>query len=192
MDGMRLRLNLATNPLETQRRFLVGSGLVAFFAAVVFLWLGWHVYTVRKVDEEFRTRTEKTRQEMAKLEVQRQELDRFFHQEENAKLHDRAAFINGILDARSFNWTQMFMDLEHVLPAGVRVISIEPKQVGSHVEVKLNVGAASDEAALKFLHALEASKEFTEVQVQTFAAQTTGPQSSDQKVLHLTTVYSRT
>ena len=83
---MRLRLNLATNPLETQRRFLVGSGLVAFFAAVVFLWLGWHVYTVRKVDEEFRTRTEKTRQEMAKLEVQRQELDRFFHQEENAKL----------------------------------------------------------------------------------------------------------
>jgi type IV pilus assembly protein PilN len=191
---MRLRLNLASNPLETQRRFLVGSGLVAFLAAVVFLWLGWHVYTVRKVDEEFRTRTEKTRQEMAKLEVQRQELDRFFHQEENAKLHDRAAFINGILDARSFNWTQMFMDLEHVMPAGVRVISIEPKQVGGHVEVRLNVGATSDEAALKFLHALEASKEFTEVQVQTFAAQATasGTQSSDQKVLQLTTVYSRT
>jgi type IV pilus assembly protein PilN len=191
MDGMRLRLNLATNPLETQRRFLVSSGLVAFLAAAVFLWLGWHVYIVRKVDEEFRTRTEKTRQEMAKLEVQRQELDRFFHQEENAKLHDRAAFINGILDARSFNWTQMFMDLEHVMPAGVRVISIEPKQVGSHVEVKLNVGATSDDAALKFLQALEASKVFTEVQMQTFAAQTTGLQSGDQKVLQLTTVYSR-
>src|SRR5580700_11592390 len=154
---MRLRLNLATKPLEAQRSFLVSSGLVAFFAAVVFLWLGWHVYTVRKVDEEFRTRTEKTRQEMAKLEVQRQELDRFFHQEENAKLHDRAAFINGILDARSFNWTQMFMDLEHVLPAGVRVISIEPKQEKGRIEVKLLIGATSDDAKLKLLKALEDS-----------------------------------
>jgi type IV pilus assembly protein PilN len=189
---MRLRLNLATKPLEAQRSFLVSSGLAAFFAAIVFLWLGWHVYTVRKVDEELRARTGKTRQEMARLEVQRQDLDRFFHQEENAKLHDRADFINGILDARSFNWTQMFMDLEHVLPAGVRVISIEPRQVGGHVEVKLNVGATSDEAALKFLHALEESKVFSEVQVQTLAAQASGPLSGDQKVLQLTTVYLRT
>lgn len=189
---MRLRLNLATKPLEAQRSFLVSSGLVAFIAAIVFLWLGWHVYTVRKVDEELRARTGKTRQEMARLEVQRQELDRFFHQEENAKLHDRADFINGILDARSFNWTQMFMDLEHVLPAGVRVISIEPKQVGGHVEVKLNVGATSEEAALKFLRALEASKEFTEVQLQNVLAQGSGPQSGDQKVWQLTAVYLRT
>jgi type IV pilus assembly protein PilN len=189
---MRTRLNLATKPLESHRRFLAGSSFVVFFAAVVFLWLGWHVYTVRKVDEELRARTGKTRQEMARLEVQRQDLDRFFHQEENAKLHDRADFINGILDARSFNWTQMFMDLEHVLPAGVRVISIEPKQVGGHVEVKLNVGATGDEAALKFLHALEESKVFSEVQVQTLAAQASGPLSGDQKVLQLTTVYLRT
>jgi type IV pilus assembly protein PilN len=188
---MRLRLNLATKPLETQRRFLVGSGIVAFFAGIVFLWLGWHVYSVRKVDEELRARTEKTRQEMAKLELQRQELDRFFHQEENAKLHDRADFINGILDARSFNWTQMFMDLEHVLPSGVRVISIEPKQVGGHVEVKLSVGATSDEAAYKFLHALEESKEFSEVQLQAVTTQASSPQS-DQKVWQLTTVYLRT
>jgi Tfp pilus assembly protein PilN len=82
--------------------------------------------------------------------------------------------------------------LEHVLPAGVRVISIEPKQVGGHVEVKLNVGATSDEAALKFLHALEESKVFSEVQVQTLAAQASGPLSGDQKVLQLTTVYLRT
>jgi len=57
-------------------------------------------------------------------------------------LHDRADFINAILDARSFNWTLMFMDLERILPGGVRVISIEPKQVAGHVELKLTVGAS--------------------------------------------------
>jgi type IV pilus assembly protein PilN len=189
---MRVRLNLATKALETHRRFLAGAGLIAIVAGLVFLGLGWHVYSVRKVDAELRARTEKTRQEMAKLEEQRRELERYFGQKDIANLHERAAFINGILDARSFNWTQMFMDLERILPGGVHVVSIEPKQTGGHVEVKLTVGATSDEAKLKFLRALEDSKEFTEVQVQNeHAPSSVGNQSGDQKVVQLTTVYSR-
>jgi type IV pilus assembly protein PilN len=190
---MRVRLNVATKPLETHRRFLAGAGLIAFVAGAVFLGLGWHVYSVRKVDAELRARTERIRLEMARLEAQRQELDRFFHLEENAKLSDRAAFLNGIIDARSFNWTQMFMDLERVLPAGVHVVSIEPKQSKGQVEVKLTLGATSDEAELNFLHALEHSKEFTEVQVQFVRPPSgqSGNLSGDQKVFQLTTLYSR-
>ncbi len=45
----------------------------------------------------------------------------------------------------------MFMDLEKVLPAGVRVVSIEPKQDKGRVEVKFIIGAASDEAKVKLL-----------------------------------------
>ena len=107
-------------------------------------------------------------------------------------MHDRAAFINTILDARSSNWTLMFMDLERILPAGVRVISIEPKQVGGHVEVKLIVGAINDEAELKFEHAIEESNEFTEVQIQNITSPSmVGNSSGDQNVIQLTTVYSR-
>ena len=190
---MRVRLNLATKALETHRRFLAASGLIALVAGLVFLGLGWHVYSVRKVDAELRIRTEKMRQEMAKLQQQREEVERYFGQKDIAELNARAAFINGILDARSFNWTQMFMDLERILPAGVHVVSIEPKQVGNHVEVKLTVGATSDETELKFLHALEESKEFTEVQVHNVhVPPQTGSFSGDQKVILLTTVYSRT
>jgi type IV pilus assembly protein PilN len=130
---------------------------------------------------------------LARLEAQRKDLERYFSQKDIANLHDRAAFINTILDARSFNWTLMFMDLERILPGGVRVISIEPKQMAGHVEVKLTVGAVSDEAELKFLHALEESKEFTEVQVQHVQSpNSSGNQSGDHKVVQLTTFYSRT
>jgi type IV pilus assembly protein PilN len=189
---MRVRLNIATRPLETHRRFLAGAGLTAFIAAAVFVALGWHVYSVRKADEELRSRTEKTRQEMAQLESKRKDLEIYFGQKEIASLHDRAAFLNGIIDARSFNWTQMFMDLERILPGGVRVISIEPKQAGGHVEVKLTVGATSDEAKLKFLHALEESKQFTGIELQHEGAPNqTNNQSGDQKIIQLTTVYSR-
>src|SRR5712664_2959824 len=163
---MKVRLNLATKALETHRRFLVGSGLVAFFAVAAFLGLGWYVYSARAAHAELRARTEKTRLEMDKLESERKDLERYFGQKDIAELHDRAAFINTILDARGFNWTLMFMDLEHILPGGVRVISIEPRQMAGHVELKLTVGAISDEAELKFEHALEESKEFAEVQIQ--------------------------
>jgi type IV pilus assembly protein PilN len=190
---MKVRLNVATKALETHRRFLAGAGLTAVVAGLAFLGLGWHVYTARKVDAEQRARTQSMRQEMSRLEAQRKDLERYFSQKEIAELHDRAAFINAILDARSFNWTLMFMDLERILPGGVRVISIEPKQVGGHVEVKLTVGAISDEAELKFEHALEESKEFTEVQIQHVTSPSSiGNTSGDQKVVQLTTVYSRT
>jgi type IV pilus assembly protein PilN len=190
---MKVRLNLATKALETHRRFLAGSGVTAVIAGLVFLGLGWHVYSARKVNAEQRARTESMRQEMAKLEAQRKDLERYFGQKDIAELHDRAAFINNILDARSFNWTLMFMDLERILPGGVRVISIEPKQVGGHVEVKLTVGATNDEAELKFEHALEESKEFTEFQIQSIhVPNSTGNTSGDQKVVQLTAVYSRT
>src|SRR6266849_1154913 len=188
-EGMKVRLNLATKALETHRRFLVGAGLTAVVAGLVFLALGWHVHSARKVDAELRARTGKMRQEMAKLEAERKDLERYFKQKDIADLHDRATFINTILDARSFNWTLMFMDLERIMPGGVRVISIEPKQVAGHVELKLTVGANSDESELKFEHALEQSREFTRVQIQDVRlSNAVGNQSGDQKVVQLTTV----
>ncbi len=83
----------------------------------------------------------------------------------------------------------MFMDLERIMPGGVRVVSIEPQQVKGHVEVKLTVGASSDEAKLKFLRALEASNNSAELN---WAANTRPPRAAnDQKLVELTTIYSR-
>jgi type IV pilus assembly protein PilN len=187
---MRVRLNLATKPLESHRRFLAGSGLAAFAAALVFAALGWHVYIVRQADAEMRARSDKIGQEVIRYQQQRSELEGFFQRKDIASLHDRAAFINGIIDARSFNWTQMFMDLEGILPGGVRILSIEPKQAAGHAELKLTIGASSDEAKLKFIRALEESRQFSSVQEQwEHAPSGTNNPSGDQRVIQLTTDY---
>jgi type IV pilus assembly protein PilN len=189
---MKVRLNVATKVLQTHRRFLVGSGVTAIIAALVFAGLGWHVYKARKADEDLRARTDAVRRERESLLKQRTELENYFHRKDIAELDDRAKFVNGILIARGFNWTQMFMDLEQILPGGVRIISIEPKQKDGHVEVKLTFGASNDEAELKFLHSLEDSKEFKDVRVQSFHNPgQTGNLSGDMKVVQLTTLYSR-
>jgi type IV pilus assembly protein PilN len=188
---MRIRLNLATKPLETHRKFIAGSTLAGLVAAIVFLSLGWHVYLARKANAEMRAKSAKILEQVAELEQQRAALERFFALDENARLHDRAAFINSLIDARSFNWTLMFMDLEKVLPPGVRVISIEPKQENGHIKVKFTMGAASDDAKLTFLKALEDSNTFTHIELTTTTHPTSGP-SGDQIVIELTAEYLRT
>ncbi|MGA2099335.1 MAG: hypothetical protein ABSH39_23875 [Candidatus Acidiferrum sp.] len=188
---MRVRLNLATKPLEAHRKFVAASGLVGAVAFLIFLGLGWHVYLARKANAEMRARTEKIHQEISNLAQKRASLELFFHLDENAKLHDRAAFINNLIDARSFNWTKMFMDLEEVLPAGVRVVSIEPKQEKGHVEVKFTIGATSNEAKVKFIKALEDSKTFSHVQLVNTRLSTTAT-GGDPILVELIAEYSRT
>lgn len=187
---MRVRLNLATKPLVTHRKFIAGSSLVGFIAVIVFVSLGWHVYLARKANAEMRAKSAKILQQVAELEQQRTALERFFALDENAKLHDRAAFINSLIDARSFNWTLMFMDLEKVLPAGVRVISIEPKQEKGRVEVKFIIGASSDEAKLRFIKALEDSKTFTHIELVNTQHPILGT-TGDSIVVELTAEYLR-
>jgi len=187
---MRVRLNLATKPLLTHRRFIVGSGLVAIVAGITFLALGWHVYSVRKADSEFRAEAADTRQKLAASVAERNDLERFFSLPENARLHERSAFLNSIIDARSFNWTLMFMDLERVLPGGVRVLSIEPEQVKGRIKVKIKVGTNSEEAKLKFIRALEDSKEFSGVELLSDRMAPAGD-AADKETLDLSVVYSR-
>jgi hypothetical protein len=80
--------------------------------------------------------------------------------------------------------------LEKVLPAGVRVVSIEPKQVKGRIEVKFVIGATSDEAKLKFLKALEDSKTFTHIELISTQYPTSGT-IADHIVLELNAEYLR-
>jgi len=190
---MKVRLNIATNPLQTHRKFLAVATLIGVIAGLVCLALGWHVYSVRKSNEALRARTGAVRQEMAGLISQRDELETFFKQERNAQLNQRSAFLNGLIDEESLNWTQMFMDLEKILPTGVRLVSIEPAHDKGQVLVKLQVGAINDEAKLKFLRALENSPAFKEVSVERdiYAEPQESSGETDRVHVQLTAVYVR-
>jgi Tfp pilus assembly protein PilN len=189
---MKVRLNLSTKPLQTHRKFLAGAGIVGVVAGLFFLGLGLRVYLVRQRDEVYRERIVAVRSEMASLEQKRHELEQFFSRPENAKLHDRSAFLNTLIDEQSLNWTQMFMDLEKTLPAGVRVVSVQPKHDKGVVEVQLVLGAANDEAKLKFLHALEQSPSFSQVRMLNEKQVIPTATDNDKIDFELSVVYSRT
>lgn len=158
---MRIRLNLATTPLENDRRFNFGAGVLIVVGVLALLGLTWRAYNVRRVDETRRAELAKVEDEVAGLTNQRTALERYFDDPKILEIRDRSAFFNSLIQERSFPWTRIFMDFEVLLPEGVRIVNISPRLVKGHVELHLLVGAMTDEARLKFIHALESSKAFS-------------------------------
>ena len=188
---MYVRLNLATKPLVSHRRFLLGTALLAFLGVLLFVIFGWRFYSLRRADADLRARTQKVQEEIALYSERRQDLDRFFAQQENATLQDRARFMKSLMEARSFNWTQMFMDLEHTLPPGAHVVRIDPKLDRGSVAVKFTVGAVNDEVKLKVLRAFEDSKSFSHIELLAEHSGA-GQPGGDPVTIEFSAVYSTT
>src|SRR5439155_19889135 len=86
---MNVRLNLATKPLESQRKFFASAGIVAFLGGVLFLVLGWHVYSELRAQQNLRRKEHDNDRVDEKLTAGRTELDSFFARQENAMLKVR-------------------------------------------------------------------------------------------------------
>lgn len=186
---MKVRLNLATSPLESNRRFTLGATVVGVMAVLALIVLSQRAYSVWSIDRAFRTRQETLQSQVAELQQRRQNLSAFFQNAETVKRRQRAAYLNSLIQQRAFPWIKIFMDLERILPEGSRVVSIEPQLVGDNVQLKVLVGAVSDESKLKFLKALENSAQFSHIQLLS-ESRSTRVEETDRVMLVLQAQYS--
>ena len=140
------------------------------------------VVHVRAASSERRLEISRLETDMGQLRTQRVDLEQFFSDSSTRLVTQQAGFLNTLIDERSFPWTQFFLDLEHHLPGGVRVISLSPALSGDHVLVKMHIGALSDKSKLDFLKALEESPEFSNLEL---LSETRPPKGEDSDVVEL-------
>jgi type IV pilus assembly protein PilN len=186
---MKVRLNLSTSPLESNRRFTVGATVIGTIAVVALLVLSYRTFSVWRSDKVLRARQDALELQIAKLQQQRQGLSDFFENPQTVRRRQRAAYLNSLIQQRAFPWIKIFMDLERILPEGVRVVSIEPKLAGDTVQLNVLVGALSDEGKLKFLKALENSPEFSNIELLS-ESRPARPDQADRVMLTLQAQYS--
>lgn len=186
---MKIRLNVATEPLESHRRFLAGATVLAVVGLALLVLLSSSVYRSLQRNRGERATIAGYESQLVSMRAEREQLAAFFGSPKTRTVMDRAAFLNSLIDQRSFPWTKIFTDLERVLPAGVRVVSIEPKMKNGRVDVKLVVGAVNDKSKVDFLEALQHSPAFSGIRVntETLANNTEGPDRVD---VDLDAVYS--
>jgi Tfp pilus assembly protein PilN len=187
---MKLRLNLSTAPLDNKRPFLAATGALAAVGLLTFLLLGHAAYSSWRSSRDLRSEISRWQTEIRANRDRQSTLDAYFQTAEAKQVLDRAAFLNSLIGQRSFPWTKVFMDLEQILPPGVRVVSISPKLESGRAQVELTIGAESDESKIKFLQSLERSKVFSDIQVKD--DRRSDQPGSDKITVQLTAWYSTT
>lgn len=186
---MKLRLNLATAPQANHRPFLAATTLVGTLGLLALVLLSHAAYSSWQSSREVRSETARWEAQIRTDRQKQSELQSYFRSAGAREVLDRSAFLNSLIDERSFPWTRIFMDLEQTLPPGVRVVSISPKLVNGRAEVTLQVGTATDEGKIRFLQAIESSKMFSGLVVKN-ERRSDQPTAADKIVLDLTVWYS--
>jgi hypothetical protein len=187
---MKIQLNLSTSPRENKRPFLAGALLVGVLGTLMALFLSHAAYSSWRLNRDLRADISRLENQIRESHQEQITLESNFHTPQAQQVLDRASFLNSLIGARSFPWTKIFSDLEPILPAGVRVVSISPKLDKGRAQVSLTIGAASDEGKIKFLEALERSKMFSDIQVQQeHHVDDAGVAAVDKVVIELTAWY---
>ncbi|HEV2489917.1 MAG TPA: PilN domain-containing protein [Candidatus Acidoferrales bacterium] len=190
---MKSRFNLATSPLENNRRFIAGAGALGLLALVALVLLSVHTYTTWRADRAIREDMDRLTVQIRADQQAQDALRKEFSTKAAMDTMARSTYLNGLIAQRVFPWTKMFADLEHVLPPGVHVISISPhRDKEGNVSLDLSVGAQDDSSILKFLQSLESSPAFSNIQVSSEPrpTQNSGPGASDKVLLALQMRYA--
>jgi type IV pilus assembly protein PilN len=157
---MRIEINLATRPYQDERRFYRnwGSALllsILLTAFMVFISFRHYVNTQREWIE-----ARQTEAKLAELRKQEAQAQQILAQPENRGTRDRSYFLNAAIIRKSFSWTRLMEDMERVMPAGLRVVSIAPGIDRNHFVLKLQVQGQRRETAIELLRNMEKSPHF--------------------------------
>jgi hypothetical protein len=185
---MKLGLNLSSAPRENHRPFVAAATLVGLLGLAALVILSHAAYSSWQASRALRADISGWQGEIRTDEQKQRDLQAYFRSPRAQQVIDRSAFLNSLIDERSFPWTQIFMDLEKTLPTGVRVVSISPKLQNGRVQVDLQVGASGDDSKIQFLEAIEKSDVFSGMVVKDeHKSELAGP---DKVVLNLTVWYT--
>ncbi len=174
---MRLDINLASRPYEDVGQFYRTWGALLGAVAVVTLLLAGLTFSSLRNARAIAVQTAKLRAQMAAFDEQKRVAQDFLNRPENRETRDRSRFLNALIARKAFSWTQVFADLEKIVPPGVHVISIKPGLTeDNQFQVEMEVATDTRDRMVDLLRQLEESQTFRQAQVKSESSQksTTG------------------
>lgn len=164
--AMRLDINLATHRYEDAREFWTrwGAGVGALCVLSLLLiglavrgWInaGRDRHTIRQLQAQ-----------IAERDAEREAARGFLELPANRSTRDQSQFLNALIRRKGFSWTQVFADLERVMPATIHVVSLAPAlNDQNQLQLEMKVAGDSRAVALELVHSLESSPHFQGTQM---------------------------
>lgn len=163
---MRLDINLATQPYEDARRFWMRWGPILGVAGLVTLILLVTAFTSWLTTRKDQVQISKFKEDIAKCEQERAKAQEVLDRPENRSTRDQSKFLNSLIRRKAFSWTQVFADLEKMMPPELHVTSIHPEVTkDNELQIKISLAGKSRDRAFQLVHKMEQSPRFYQPQI---------------------------
>jgi len=189
---MRIDINLASHPYEDAGRFWLRWGGAVGVLGVLTLVLLYMTATGWLTARKDRSLMRQTEGQIAARDHERAAAEALLNQSQNQSMRDRSQYLNDLFQRKAFSWTQVFEDMESVMPPGLHVVSIHPElDPDSQMEIKLSVAGESHDRALELVRKMEASQRFQQVRIDSESVQS-GTPGTDSVKFDITAIYAPT
>ena len=187
---MRVDINLASRPYEDTRQFWLRWGTGIALALILTLGLLAQTGISWYYAQQDRRMIGQIRSQIADRDQERATAQAFLNRAENRTVRDRSQFLNELIERKAFSWTQIFEELERVMPARLHVVSIRPElDENNELEIKLVVAGESGDRALELVRRMEQSPRFRQPQITAQNAQTNSQTPGDNIEFAITAGY---
>jgi type IV pilus assembly protein PilN len=138
-----------------------------------------------------RAQISKLEEQVAAYDREKAQAEALLNQPQNRELRDQSRFLNELFERKAFSWTRVFEDLEQVMPAHLRVVSIHPNVSGdNNVTIKLVVGGESQVQARDLIRKMENSQHFKQTRINREGAVNDNSADGDRVRVEIETAYT--
>lgn len=188
---MRLDINLATQPYQDAREFWKIWGAALAGLALVTIALLYFAIAGFSSARQDRVQISEAEQKITARDQERMHAEALLNAPQNQQVRDRSAFLNDLFERKGLSWTQLFEELERVMPARLHVVSIKPEVTqDNQLKIKLDVAGDSRDGALELVRKMESSPRFRQTQIESEQTQQNQRSPQDAIEFEITALYA--
>lgn len=158
---MRFNINLALRKYEDVRRFYVRWGAALAILAATAVLLATLSYLRYSRSAAAAQQTRELQQQIAALEKERDQAVAFENRPENRDVAQEKKFWNSQIAKRSFSWTQLFNEMQRIMPRRAFLNSVQPELTPENrLRLRLTITGEKAADARELQEKMETSNRF--------------------------------
>lgn len=156
-----LRTNLSTRPFYNERAVHALAAAIALVVLAVTAWQVVRVIRLSAYKTELNAAIKRDRSEAESLTREAAAIRQGLDQKELGVVAAAAREANGLIEQRTFSWTQLFNHLEAALPDDVMLTSVHPEFEDGVTHINLEIEGRGGDVIDSFWERLEKTGAFS-------------------------------